>query len=113
MKTWQRFVYISFSLALIMNAALWLGVMWWLPRTNEILILHYNIYLGPDVFGAWYQLFSLPGSGLAAIAANGVLAWWWRRGGSFLSIILSVVTIGVQIILAVGFGLILSINHLL
>lgn len=41
---------------------------------NAILPLHYNIYWGIDLFGAWYQAFIMPIIGLAIWLMNFVLA---------------------------------------
>lgn len=111
MKTWKRFVLACLILAPILNAALWLGVYWWLPHDAVALILHYNVYLGPDVFGQWQDLFIVPATGLAIIILNAVLALWLRRQAPFFNILLALASLLVQVILAVGFLLVLSMNR--
>jgi hypothetical protein len=37
-------------------------------------VLHYNVYFGVDLLGAWWQVFLLPGVSLLFVLANLVLA---------------------------------------
>lgn len=111
MKNWKRFVVACFIVAPVLNAGLWLGVLWWLPRDAVALILHYNVYLGPDVFGQWQDIIVLPATGAVIIIANACLAIWLRRQAIFFNVLLGIVALLVQMVLGVAFGLILSVNR--
>lgn len=37
--------------------------------------LHYNVYFGIDLIGAWYQVFIMPALGFIILAINSVLAY--------------------------------------
>lgn len=66
----DKFMLVSFILTLLLNIILW-GFLFWRVRPTEYPIyLHYNIYFGIDLIGAWYQIYIIPLSGLAVFLIN-------------------------------------------
>ncbi|EKD76388.1 MAG: hypothetical protein ACD_43C00129G0001, partial [uncultured bacterium] len=91
----------------------WLLTILYIPRIGDsILILHYNIYLGPDVFGNWYELLMLPGLGFVVTLINLGLGFWLLRRELFLAKLIAITSIPVQLVLGSALWLILSINRL-
>lgn len=111
MTVYQRLVVTAYSIVFFANAAMWLGLMLLLDRTQSITILHYNIYFGPDVFGSWYELLILPVIGVVvAIIDFTLMAWLWRRD-RFLSYVATAGAIAMQFILLVSTALMITINR--
>lgn len=110
MTSFQRLFSIGLSGTLLCNAASWL-LVFLIDRSQPTVILHYNIYFGPDGFGSWPQLLFIPGIGLSIAALNFSLAgWlWWRD--RFLSYVLAVLAGFVQIVLVVAMALIINANQ--
>ncbi len=113
MKLWRRVVLACFSAAGVLNIALWVGVYWLIPRDTITVIIHYSSYLGPDLFGQWYDLLWLPGAGLATVVINALLTRWLWRAGSFMNLMLALATLFCQLILLTALIFILSINRLI
>lgn len=112
MATARKFILLASLFAGLLNGLVWLGVIWYVPRDLSVLILHYNIYLGPDVFGSWYDLLVLPGIGLVITGLNLALGFWLLRRELFLAKAIALMSVPVQLILGSALWLILSINRL-
>lgn len=53
------------------------GILIFFIRPSEVLtVLHYNVYFGVDLLGAWWQVYILPGVALVFVALNTVLAYY-------------------------------------
>lgn len=112
MATARKFILLISLIAGLLNVPVWLLVIWYVPRDVSVLILHYNIYLGPDVFGSWYELFVLPGIGLTVVGFNLVLGFWMLRRELFLAKLIAAMSVPAQVVLGSALWLILSINRL-
>jgi len=71
----DRIVLVTVSLALILT-----GLVSWLLYTKfhqqtEFVPLHYNIYFGIDLYGPWYQILTLPATGLGLLFINFILSF--------------------------------------
>lgn len=112
MASARRFILLVSGSAGLLNVIMWLLIIWYVPRDLTVLILHYNIYLGPDVFGSWYELFTIPGIGAFIVAGNIALGWWMLRRELFLAKLIAAISIPAQLVLGSALWLILSINRL-
>jgi hypothetical protein len=112
MASARRFILVVSAIAASLNIGMWLVVLWYVPRDLAVLILHYNIYLGPDVFGSWYELFVLPGMGLSVIGLNLLLGFFLLRRELFLAKLIPAMSLPAQVVLGSALWLILSINRL-
>lgn len=72
----DRFILIAGWLSVCLNLLAWLLLAFKIPRGLESVILHYNIYFGPDLIGAWYRAFLAPLLGLMIFGLNFLLAYW-------------------------------------
>ena len=76
----------------------------------HILSLHYNIYFGIDLIGAWYQIFIFPGLGLAFLLINAVIIYLFYQKEKFLAQLLAMVTVLVELGLLASLFLITLLN---
>lgn len=72
--SYNRFFQIILPVNIFLNLFLWFFLIWKVSKTAEPIPLHYNIYLGIDWLGAWYQIFYLPLAGLLLFIVNITLA---------------------------------------
>jgi len=79
MTSYQRFLVIGYSVSLCLNAVVWYGIVAFIPRNLPTVILHYNIYFGPDVFGQWSDLLWMPIVPIVITVINIAFSWWWQR----------------------------------
>ncbi|HMN19435.1 MAG TPA: hypothetical protein PKA31_02490 [Candidatus Moranbacteria bacterium] len=60
----------SLVASLLVSAACW-GLMGWFIRPVDFpIILHYNVHFGVDMIGAWWQAYLLPLAGLLILGVN-------------------------------------------
>ena len=53
------------------------GILFIFIHPSEVLtVLHYNVYFGVDLLGAWWQVYILPGVAWVFVALNTVLAYY-------------------------------------
>ena len=110
MTSYQRLFLSSGSAAGLLNVASWILAGSWFDRTAPTVILHYNIYFGPDGFGSWFNLLTIPGIGTVMIILNiGLAIWLWRRD-RFLSYVIMMTAVIVQVILLVAMALLIQVN---
>jgi hypothetical protein len=99
----------SFLLVLLSFGA----IFWFLfPEASEQIAvpLHYNIHFGVDRYGAWWQIFTIPTVGLGIVLLNGVTAAiLWSRD-KMLSVFLSLVTLGFEVLLCVALTFVILLN---
>lgn len=98
--------------SLIINIACW-GVLWFFIKAVDFpIILHYNVYFGVDIIGAWWQAHILPLIALAITAVNVVLAYsFYKQAERILSYILLLAAFLVQIGGAIAVSSIIMINY--
>lgn len=86
-------------IGLILNLLLWLLVYFRLPIQVEPIILRYNIYVGINLIGPWYQAYFLPLAGLVVFLLNFFIGRSVFKKDFLLARILSLVATICQIIL--------------
>jgi len=62
-----------FFLVLVHSAV----IVYFLRPTDSALILHYNVYFGVDLIGAWWHVYALPLGGFLLFLLNTILAYWF------------------------------------
>ncbi|HEX9664233.1 MAG TPA: hypothetical protein VGA49_00225 [Patescibacteria group bacterium] len=78
--------------------------------TSEPITLHYNIYFGIDLIGAWYKVYFLPLFGLIVIVVNFVLAYFLHKQEKILSYFLVAAASLAQLILLVAGVIVVLLN---
>jgi hypothetical protein len=98
--------------SLILNAVNW-GVIAFFNRPVDFpIILHYNVYFGVDVIGAWWQIYYLPLIGLVVLCINTVLGYlFYKQKERIVAHLLMLATFIVQIGISVAVACLLIINY--
>ncbi len=106
----NKWVAITLSSGVIMNAANWFLIVRKVGPTEELVYLHYNIYFGVDLIGRWYQLYIMPFIGTLIIALNAYIGFiLFKREPRIAKLILSI-NLFLQIVLVTASLLILRQN---
>lgn len=105
----DKTITLVFLFAVFINSIIWFNLLR-IPKTDEILPLHYNIYFGIDYMGGWYSLFIVPLFGLFVLLFNFSLSLFLYFNNKFLSYSLSLVALFVQIILLIASFAVVWIN---
>ena len=84
----QPVVWLPVSLTVLGNVATWLALFLGIPRTDDLVVLHYNIFFGVDLLDTWAKLFLLPGTALGIALVNGILAGILLARNPFLAKVL-------------------------
>lgn len=106
----DKFFSILFFSSLTLNILLWVFVLWQIKPQTEPVYLHYSIYFGIDLIGAYWRLYAIPLSGLIIFLLNGLFSVIIYDKEKIISYFLLVTNALVQIVLWVAAVLIISIN---
>ena len=113
----NKLIIISSAIGLAINILIWALIyfkfypaVYSLPEEQSFIPLHYNIYLGIDLFGHWQRIFILPGIGLFIFALNTILALSLFNKKEIISYFLSVGAALIQVFLFIATLLTILIN---
>lgn len=108
----KRFVWcvVLSILFLLLDTALPIWRIVPLSSTRPYIPLHYNIYLGVDQLGSWYQIFLLPALGLVLFLFNLILQTVAFRKEKLLATMLAVATVLIEGLLLFAMALIVLLN---
>lgn len=81
-----------------------------IPKTDEMVYLHYTIYFGIDFIGSWLKLFWIPASGLGILILNTISAIFLVDDHRLLSSFLTISSFFYQLALFGGTILIILQN---
>lgn len=70
----DRYFLVNFLISIFLNLTAWLFLYLNFKPQTEPVILHYNIYFGIDLIGAWYKIFFIPLFGLVCFFINFALS---------------------------------------
>lgn len=97
-----------FFLALDIALPIWRIVP--LAESRPYIPLHYNIYLGVDRLGSWYQIFVIPAIGLGLFLFHLVLQTIAFRKEKLLAVMVAIATVVLEFLLLVAMALIVLLN---
>jgi Co/Zn/Cd efflux system component len=113
----NKTIVISSILGLTLNILIWLIIylkfyplVYNLPEEQSFIPLHYNIYLGIDLFGPWQNIFYLPGIGLLIFLVNTISALLLYSKKEILSYFLSISSSLLQVFLLLATIFVILIN---
>ncbi|MEK7159242.1 MAG: hypothetical protein AAB766_01945 [Patescibacteria group bacterium] len=113
----NKLILISSIVGLVLNLLIWLVIyfkfyplVYDLPEEQSFIPLHYNIYLGVDLFGKWQNIFYLPGIGLVIFLVNTISALLLYSKKEILSYFLSVSSALLQVFLLLATIFVILIN---
>lgn len=98
--------------ALLINFGNWGAIAYFIRPVDFPIILHYNVYFGVDVIGAWWQVYFLPTIGLVILSVNTVLGYlFYRQKERIVAHLLILATFIVQIGISIAVASLLIINY--
>ncbi len=103
-------VAIMVSIGVILNLFSWLWLALQIPMDMEQVFLHYNILFGVDQIGEPKDMYIAPLIGLAILGINVILGWLLYRKDWFFSYIMLLLTIVVNVAVAVMSILVVFLN---
>lgn len=113
----NRLIITFFIIGLFLNLAIWALILFKLrphiinlPEDKTFIPLHYNIYLGIDLFGPWQKIFNLPIIGGVILILNSLLTSLIYNKKELVSYFLITSSAFIQLILLVATTLIVLIN---
>ena len=114
----NRFIIITNAIALALNVLLWFFLYYEINKirlanpeiANVALPLHYNVFLGRDLYGSWYQAFIYPLLGFIFLLVNFIFTWLTYSKKNILSYFLGVTSILIQVSMFTSTILMLLIN---
>jgi hypothetical protein len=90
----NTFVRFSLLAVFILQAASFIVLGFFVRSQQSIIILHYNVYFGVDLVGAWGQIFMVPSIALVFVITNTFLAQWFynqkERVASYVLLLASI-----------------------
>jgi hypothetical protein len=96
--------------SLVCVVATWALLLWKIPYSEDIVYLHYNVFYGVDLTGAWSQLLWLPGTATAIWLVNSLVVRFDKQMTHVTKISISVVTAAMEVMLLVGAVLLILLN---
>ncbi|NBS41394.1 hypothetical protein EBS80_01930 [bacterium] len=81
-----------------------------LSSVKPFIPLHYNVYMGVDAFGPWYDVFVLPALGFVLLAVNLVFQVVFFRRERILSVFFAVATVASEAVLLAAMLMIVLLN---
>jgi hypothetical protein len=98
--------------SLILNAAIWGFIVFFIRPVDFPIILHYNVYFGVDVIGGWWQVYFLPIAGLSILLVNTVLGYlFYQQKERIMAHLLLLAAFIAQIGVAIAVASLLIINY--
>jgi len=102
-----------FGSSFLINILNFVALFYFIKKLNNLIILHYNVYLGVDLMGDSGQVFLIPAVGAFFALVNLCLAiYFFSKKERMLSHILSLTTFIVQLGISVASGSLILVNYL-
>lgn len=93
-----------------MQAFLWLFLFINIPQGEGQIFLHYNIVIGVDKVGNWWQIFYLPAIGVMVLLVNVIFGLFVYRADKFLARVLTGWVLLFHIFLLAGIIFLVRLN---
>jgi hypothetical protein len=103
-------IFFSAVLAVFVNIGIWMSLFLIMPKTDQPIILHYNIYFGVDAIGSGKTAYLMPALALVMFIINLILSRFFYYKEKFVSYLFAAMGLLVQFLMVVGAGSILLIN---
>ncbi|EKE20721.1 MAG: hypothetical protein ACD_7C00500G0003 [uncultured bacterium] len=101
-----------FGSAIAINIFNFLFLFYFIEKLNNLIILHYNVYLGVDLMGESNQVLLIPAVGFFFTAVNLCLAiYFFSKKERMLSHILSLTAFIAQLGISVACGSVILVNY--
>lgn len=101
-----------FSFSLLIGLVNIAGSFYFVKKLNNLVILHYNVYLGVDLMGSSEQIYLIPLVGFLFGLVNLFLAmYFFSKKERMLSHIFSLATVIIQLGVSVASGSLILVNY--
>ncbi len=97
--------------SLFINFIIWIYLIDNYINIDTPIILHYNLFFGVDLLGAYIKVFLLPVSGLVILLINAILGQAFYKSERLASYLLTFNALMVQILLLISSYLIVRVNN--
>src|SRR4030042_5829024 len=94
-------IFFSFVLAALVSLAMWVTIWMIVEPTDQLVIIHYNIYFGVDEIGNWKSIFLMPALSTAILFVNAVLSRFFYYKERLVSYLFAAMALLVQLLMAV------------
>ena len=101
----------SFWLSIVLNLLVWILFIFRIPASDTPVVLGYNIYVGINFIGPWYNVYYFSLAGLLIIVLNFILIKRFFKREILLAQFFAVSALICQIILIIYGVLIAVINY--
>lgn len=116
-KRYPFFLYIKRRETLMLGGAsfllvlgLWAWLAWHIRPSADQIFLHYNVLFGVDLIGPWWHIFYISAAGTVVCVVNTLLGWLVYDRDSFMTRMLLVASLFVQILLFIAGVLLVFLN---
>ena len=98
--------------SLLINLASWSVLAYFIRPVDFPIVLHYNVFFGVDMIGAWWQAYSIPLMGVAVLCINGTLGLvFFQQKERVVAHLLLLASFVVQMAVLVATAAIVVINY--
>ncbi len=102
---------LMFGFSFLLSVANFLTLFYFIKKLNNLIILHYNVYLGVDLIGDGRQILLMPLVGFCFMLINLLLAiYFFDKKERILSHILSLITLLSQMGIVIASASIIVVN---
>lgn len=98
--------------SLFANLISWSALAYFIRPVDFPIILHYNVFFGVDMIGAWWQAYSIPLLGAVVLCINGTLGLlFFQQKERVVAHLLLLASFVVQMAVLVATAAIIVINY--
>ena len=107
----NKVIGLSFLIGFLLNILLCGYLYFQIKPQEEPFLLHYNIFLGIDLIGSWWQIYYIPILGLIILLINFIIGWLIFIKAKILCYFLVITALISQIFLIISTIFIILINY--
>lgn len=98
--------------SLLLNLASWSVLGYFIRPVDFPIVLHYNVFFGVDMIGAWWQVFAIPLMGAVTLFVNATLGvLFFQQKERVVAHLLLLASFVVQVAVLVATAAIIVINY--
>jgi len=98
--------------SLLLNILNWIALAYFIRPVDFPITLHYNVYFGVDIIGAWWQVYFLPAIGLLLLLVNTALGYFfYQQKDRIIGHVLLLATCIAEVAVSIAVAGIIMINY--
>jgi hypothetical protein len=103
-------IFFSLLLAFLANVGIWIALRWIVGPTDQLIILHYNVYFGVDSIGDWRSVFLMPALAGGLMIVNLFLSRFFYYKERLVSYLFAGMALLIQLLMIIGVASVIIIN---